>query len=53
MPYATTQYHAPLQALLSVTACYADYAEVIDELHSSFPGAQHSPVIGFGGSYGQ
>jgi hypothetical protein len=30
----------------------ADYAEVITEIRSSVPGAAHSPVIGFGGSYG-
>lgn len=29
-----------------------DYAEVITEIRTSVPGAAHSPVIGFGGSYG-
>lgn len=29
-----------------------DYAEVIKEIRTSVPGATHSPVVGFGGSYG-
>jgi hypothetical protein len=32
--------------------CFTDYAEVITEIRTSVPGAAHSPVIGFGGSYG-
>eukprot|EP00878_Enallax_costatus_P010690 GHUV01011166.1.p1 GENE.GHUV01011166.1~~GHUV01011166.1.p1 ORF type:complete len:391 (+),score=98.94 GHUV01011166.1:394-1566(+) len=39
-------------AYLTAEQALADYAELITELHDSFPGAEHSPVIGFGGSYG-
>jgi hypothetical protein len=38
--------------LCHAVLCLTDYAELITELRSSVPGAAHSPVIGFGGSYG-
>jgi hypothetical protein len=38
--------------LCRAVLCPTDYAELISELRGSVPGAAHSPVVGFGGSYG-
>jgi hypothetical protein len=40
---------AAAAAAAATVAIAADYAEVIQEIKASRPGAQHSAVIGFGG----
>lgn len=37
---------------LTVEQALADYAQFITDLKDTTPGAKHSPVVVFGGSYG-
>jgi len=53
MPYGNKSYSSPTYlGYLTSEQALADFAELVSYVKSSTPGAQDSPVIAFGGSYG-
>lgn len=53
MPYGKDSYKDPAHlGYLSSEQALADFADVITQLKARIPGADKSPVISFGGSYG-
>merc|ERR1712047_83741 len=53
MPYGKDSYKDPAHlGYSSSEQALADFADVITQLKSRIPGAEKSPVISFGGSYG-
>lgn len=53
MPYGNESYQSPEHlGYLTAEQALADYADLLQYLKATLPGARNSPVVSFGGSYG-